>query len=547
MTKVWNTAGSRPKRGNAIDLDVSAVLIGERSIGEIFGWALVDWTMIESHRGRRFHFGQQVRQDPSIHDQLKPLFESCHPEPCGFGALKPSPVVNINLTKLVGYLCRHFGHHHLPTPETDSLTLKRTIEQEKLHQRVVTYILKRVDNHPALGRRAGMIKQAAAAAESELEKHFANLINTGIEANFLLDRHRIKSLREQAKVRMDETLALNAKELAGLTVPDLRLDEDSLVRIEMTKILLHRFPYVRNYELMLFAELAMLQQPLTPRFVRERALASPGCSVDEPTILRLDQAVAGLAATSGYSASLGWRGSLAERTIVFCGSGPLPLSALLLHLMTGANVVLVDNDHRAIACSQRLIANLEKLEILAPGALKTVRQDAGCLSFESIASPSRTSGENPFACDAVMIASLVDPAAKSEIARQFRENSNAPELLIMRSATALSARLAYDPVNTEEISSISLAYCGETQPATQVATHLNRIDAINEGVICPDSRDLLATAHPDVVNTTEIYRRLRSSINTSPPGPVAGGTMDQWINRLEQMRNGMLTEAKVDD
>ncbi|MGI9506170.1 MAG: hypothetical protein ACR2RE_24275, partial [Geminicoccaceae bacterium] len=107
------------------------------------------------------------------------------------------------------------------------------------------------------------------------------------------------------------------------------------------------------------------------------------------------------------------------------------------------------------------------------------------------------------------------------------------ELLIIRSATGLSARLAYDPVPTEAFSRGRLAYCGETQPATQVATHLDRTEAACRNVVCTASPDVLAIAHPDVVNTTEVYRRLGGPHEASDLDFDACETIEDWIRRLE--------------
>lgn len=522
-----------------LDIDISAMLIAERLVGEVFGWALVDWSVVEPHKGRRFFFGHQHGDGLSIHDQLKPMFDRCNPAQNDFSALRPSPVINANLTRLVGCLCRHLGKHGLPTGESDHPVLERTAEQDHLHLAAVDRLLGRIDNDPILGERSRSLKRIAATAENELEKHFADLINQRLEGSFLtvgvVDRYRVNGLREQARSRVEETRRLNEHELIGLAAPKLVLDDEALIRIEMAKILLSRFPYVRNYELMLHAELAMLQRPLTPRFARERMLARKAGFIDEALIERWERAVAGLSSIVGQSESGTWCGALIGRTIVICGSGPLPMTAIFLHLFTGAAIVLIDEDPTAAERSKRLITNLEQLDILKPDALTVRQRNAGDMTFHA---PGRASGTSVAAsvdCDAVMIASLVDHEAKASIAAQFSSDPGSPELLIMRSATGLSARLAYDPVPTEALCKGRLAYCGETLPATQVATHLERTEAVRRGVACMTSSDLLAIAHADVVNTTEVYR-------TFPGLKAAFGchfdateTIEEWIDVIERV------------
>jgi len=524
----------------ALDLDISAILLAEGLVGEIFGWDLVDWPAVQSHKGRKYFFERQQQGQPSIHDQLKPIFDCCDPWTNDFSPLKPSPIVNHNLTKLVGLLCRHIGRHALPIDGRDGPARERTAEQDRLHLAVIDQVLDRIDRNPILCERAALIKRVAAAAENELERHFADLINEHLDNNFLpggrLDSIKINRLRDQARRQVQATCYLNQQELAGLAVPDLARDEAALTRIEMAKILLGRFPYMRNYELMLLAELAMLERPLKPRFARERMLLHKTGTIDAALIERQDDAIAALSLHQGKTFSSAGPCALINRTIAICGSGPLPLSALFLHFFTGTNVVLIDQDPAAVKRSKRLITNLERLEILEPGVLLVQQQNAGRVRFFSSDMPPEKMPDTAVACDAVMIASLVDPKARASIADQFSNDPSAPEFLIMRSTTGLSAKLAYDPVPTEAFSRGHLVFCGETLPATQVATHLDRSAAIQRGVACTESPDVLAIAHPDVVNTTEIYRRIRSHQEAFDLDFSACETIEDWIKMLEGVR-----------
>lgn len=105
------------------------------------GWDLVDWAAVEPYKGRKFSFGRTRRGEVSIHDQLKPLFDRCDPGNNDYSALKPSPIVNDNLSKLVGCLCRHVSRHGLLADEAKGPTLQRTKEQEKRHLTVIRRLL----------------------------------------------------------------------------------------------------------------------------------------------------------------------------------------------------------------------------------------------------------------------------------------------------------------------------------------------------------------------------------------------------------------------
>jgi hypothetical protein len=514
LTEDDTSALRKHANARALDLDISANLIAERLVGEILGWDLVDWPAIELHKGRKFSFGHQRKKDPSIYGQLRPLFDRCDPIKKDFSALKPSPIVNASLTKLVDSLCHHIGRRGLPVDEAMGSALRRTSEQDQLHLAVVERVLVRIETDCRLEERAKLLKQIAAVAESELEKHFADLINVRLEDSFLpggnLDSHRINSLRDRARHRVEEKRLLNERELVDLSMPDLVLDDEARTRIEMAKILLSRFPYVRNYELMLLGELTMLQQPLTPRFVPERRLPDGAWTIDEALIERLDHAIAKIASHIGPVWQSKTSLSLQDenRTIAICGSGPLPMSALFLHLLTDMQVTLIDDDQDAVERSRRLIANLEHLGVIRRNSLTVLQRRAGDVVFYGPQMPPMSTSDVEVTCDAVLIASLVDAESKASIANQLRANSSAPELLVMRSATGLSAKLAYDSVPTETFSRGKLVYCGETVPATQVAVHLNRVEAAHRQVVCTSSPDVLAIAHSDVVNTTEIYRRI---------------------------------------
>jgi hypothetical protein len=497
--------------------NLDALLIAERAIGEIFGWDRVDWSLVRRQRGRRFAFDRDQQMTPAVHEALLPLFDRCRPAEGSFAPLRPSPVVNRALGRMITLVCRHFGAHHLPAaagPQCDGA-------RERLHHDVVDHILARIGGDSRLEQRAAMLKRIAAAAEGELERHYAERINARIEAALFPkghpDRGRLDRLKSLAAAQIAET-----PELPERAATDAAAAPERRLRVEMAKILLQPFPYLDNYAHMMAAESAMLNCAAPPRFVRERRLGDSGGRIDAAALERFDRAIAGLAGDDSGERPLPGR-------MAFCGSGPLPLSALLLHLSTGIEMLLIERDREAVRASTRLLQKLEALDIIAPGGLELVERDAGDCRFVGRRRPASA---DAFCCDAVMIASLVDPRAKARIADGIAAEPAAPDLLLVRSARGLAAALAYDPIDSERLGGLALAYCGEALPRTQIATHLDRVGAIREGRTSPASRDLLAIAHPDVVNSTELYRRYAA--RRLPGAPPGNATPTDWIDLLEQ-------------
>lgn len=526
-------AARRARR--SFDPEIEGRQVAERTIGAIFGVAQRDGC-----------FRREPEPGSSVYEQLKPLFDRCRLNEDGqdFTPLKPSPTVNASLTKLVRVACRHFGSHHLPT-DGRTAPLQRTADQELLHASVLVHMTGRIGDDPELGRRARILKRIAAAAESELELHHADLINARIEAGWLAggrpDRTVIPRRQEQMAAAAAAPPMLHGCQLRGLSMRARPLERARTRRLGLAGMLLRGFPYLRNYQLMTLAELAMLERQAAPRFIRERALMAGATQMGEPVGQLLDRSITRLNDALALPADP-WAGSLAGRRIAFCGSGPLPLSAIFMHLMTDVEVVLIDRDQAAIERSSRLIANLERLEVLAPGKMKVVHRDAGSTVFQSRSTLHRAPPD-AVVCDAVMVASLVPGPAKAEIVRRMGEHEDAPELLIMRSACGLSARLLYDAVELDGAIGERFAYCGEALPAIHVATHLGRAEALREGSSCTASRDLLAVAHPDVVNSTELHRKLPHGVRLRLPRADAGSSAMAAIAQLAQLRDTLVDAA----
>ena len=118
-----------------------------------------------------------------------------------------------------------------------------------------------------------------------------------------------------------------------------------------------------------------------------------------------------------------------DTQICFVGSGPLPMTAIDMHLQTGARIICVDNDDDAIDLSRKMIANMglsDQIEV----------HHADGNSFDY-------TGNN-----VVFVASLVGD--KNSVIAKIR--TDAPEAQVaVRSVEGLKAML-YEPVATDEFS-----------------------------------------------------------------------------------------------
>lgn len=114
----------------------------------------------------------------------------------------------------------------------------------------------------------------------------------------------------------------------------------------------HFFPYCRNYELLCSAEVSMLVAEL------QKTQKLTGASCEQPPC-----------------------GALKGHVLCFVGSGPLPLSGILLLCLAGSKVVLVDVDCEAVETSRQLIRQLESRGLVQKGMLTVECADARCVSF----------------------------------------------------------------------------------------------------------------------------------------------------------------------
>ena len=141
------------------------------------------------------------------------------------------------------------------------------------------------------------------------------------------------------------------------------------------------------------------------------------------------------------------------KDIVFIGSGPLPLSAIIMQQKTNRNIICIDQDSSAVNRGERLVEKLglsDKIQFKhLPGHLYDFKK-AGT----------------------VLIASLVQD--KGIIIPQILKTSTKPPQIAMRSAQGLNT-LLYSPVKKSILKEFNVVAKFETRPTPKV---------INSTVFC---------------------------------------------------------------
>lgn len=155
--------------------------------------------------------------------------------------------------------------------------------------------------------------------------------------------------------------------------------------------------------------------------------------------------------------------------VVFCGSGPLPLSGALLAAHLNTQVTLVDRDEQAVHLSRLLVSFWEERGVLPSGRITVRHLDAAHLRFHASAVKAVSKlqkgtsiredniecedivenelcyrdREDILPCDVLFIAALIPNNVKETLVKAAAEMGDAAPLVVLRSAHGLTARLAY--------------------------------------------------------------------------------------------------------
>lgn len=127
--------------------------------------------------------------------------------------------------------------------------------------------------------------------------------------------------------------------------------------------------------------------------------------------------------------------------IVFVGSGPLPITAIEMHLQTGAQITCLDHDTDAVTVSRNVIRNLG-----LSGAIHIHQSDGNIFDYNNN--------------DMVFVASMVHE--KESVVAQIRQTSPKANICI-RSVEHGVKEMLYEAVPIENIVAHGLSYRGQSK------------------------------------------------------------------------------------
>src|SRR5262245_2637294 len=171
------------------------------------------------------------------------------------------------------------------------------------------------------------------------------------------------------------------------------------------------------------------------------------------------------------------------QSIAFVGAGPLPLSAIILHICTGLRVTCIDRDPRAcrIACELCRKAGLRDIDVTCAGGAR----------YDYTSHPL------------VLIASLVPD--KGAVMRCIRERC--PHAVVgLRSAEGLCS-LLYDPVDEAELEAMGCGFLRRTGYDPQV---INTTLFYEAALAAPRAADLPTATFAAPSGGVPSYRTFRT-------------------------------------
>lgn len=189
----------------------------------------------------------------------------------------------------------------------------------------------------------------------------------------------------------------------------------------------------------------------------------------------------------------------ASSHIVFCGSGPLPISGALFAAHMDARVTLIDCDEGAVRLSRELMEAWECCGVLPAGRVRVCHENGSNLRFCKMPhSDEDTCNNGLLACDVIFIAALVPNHVKETLVRAAGALGNAAPLVVLRSAHGLTARLAYPPTHRPAFSKY-LPLLATVVPAA----HAVNYDA--PPAVDADDQLPVDWFPADILNSLEIY------------------------------------------
>lgn len=191
-----------------------------------------------------------------------------------------------------------------------------------------------------------------------------------------------------------------------------------------------------------------------------------------------------------------WFNNGRKLRVVFCGSGPLPLTGFLLSTDLNAIVTLIDRDAESVRLSKQLLRSWEARNIIEPGMVNIILSDGGDLQYERSGGPGwNNADESRIECDILFLAALIPNDVKEKIAFTVSKMREHGPLLVLRTAHGLTARFAYFK-NRRSVVEKYLSFEGLVAP---------EVHKIEGGYIVDDDVKPMGYFPSDILNSLEIF------------------------------------------
>lgn len=228
------------------------------------------------------------------------------------------------------------------------------------------------------------------------------------------------------------------------------------------------FPYTENYVEMVQKESSVLR-----RLIGEHGLAQKEASVEDESDT-----------------------SNGEKIIAFCGSGPLPLTGVLLTALMNARVVLIDHDEEAVAVSRKLIQWWEQHNVIGKNRIQVVCQDGAKLWFCKPRGKVRQAEQAFVECDMLFVAALIPGTVTERMFERVAEMKDEGPIVAVRTAHGLTARLAYFGSRRRRLRRY-LKFVEVIVPRTHVG---------GDGVVADEEENVKEMFGESILNSLEVYK-----------------------------------------
>jgi hypothetical protein len=482
----------------------------------------------------------------------------------GARALDPCPTVNKALSELVEICLQSYD------------------------EGVVKSFFDIANANPDYREKLKSIPLISAYSEGEMEKFYARKALERIEERYngsvRISEQAISEIKHDAEGRVKDYLEKSGKrfterydehEKMKLIVPadtaDKALADDIKTARRLFRLdeAIKPFPYTHNYEHLAYGEKHLIENPAGhgnfPKSLQTNLQKVTLPPNDPEGITKRGKQI------KAINPDIFGVEDLKEKYMTFVGSGALPLTGFVNHIISGCKVNLIDSDPEAVELSRKLRNHLELLGVLKREAVSIYIEDGNQVHYggprKNEAERLKHRGQNfklghshyTFAdgefqsrdnedvryipTDILYIASLIPTNVKKSIMKNLEENhKDSVPVCIVRSARGLSSML-YEPIHEagKDIVGGSAHYhtYGSIIPERHSITYQNPHVASAEGYASPVS--ITAQISDDNINTAHIYYRSLLPMESSSIIFLPGSKFD------EQLRKDLAEEGKEPD